>query len=324
MNYIVLDLEWNQAADEKIKEETELLFEIIEIGAVKLNKDKKQIDTFHEMIRPQVFQKMHQITGELIHLEMEQLQTCRPFQEVVTDFLEWCGKDAIFCTWGNLDLFELQRNLSYYHIPPIADAPLAFYDVQKLFSFAFEDKKKRRSLEYAIDYLHIEKDVAFHRADCDAYYTAKVFQRIKNGNVLSHYSYDIYHIPKIKEDEVHAYFHDYEKYISRAFEDKSQALADEEVNSKKCYLCGQDTRTLYDWFTMNNGKHYYALFSCKRHGTLQGKIRMRKSVSQELYVVKTIKKVSKKDMEELLLRKEQAKQTRREREKRKNEKNRLK
>lgn len=324
MNHIVLDLEWNQAADEKIKEKTELLFEIIEIGAIKLNNEKRQIDTFHEMIRPQVFQKMNQITGELIHLKMEQLMNCRSFQEVISDFLRWCGEDAIFCTWGNLDLFELQRNLEYYKMSPLADGPIAFYDVQKLFSFAFEDKKKRRTLEYAIDYLHIEKDIPFHRADCDAYYTAKVFQKIKNGNVLSHYSYDIYHIPQTKADEVHAYFHDYEKYISRAFEDKAQAMADEDVNSMKCYLCGQDTKVLYDWFTMNNGKHYYGLFSCKRHGNLQGKIRMRKSVFQETYVVKTIKKVSKREIEELLSRKEQAKLIRREREKRIREKNKVK
>lgn len=36
MNYIVFDLEWNQAADLKTKRENDLTFEIIEIGAVKL------------------------------------------------------------------------------------------------------------------------------------------------------------------------------------------------------------------------------------------------------------------------------------------------
>ena len=41
MDYIVLDLEWNQASDLKTKMESELLFEILEIGAVKLNSEKK-------------------------------------------------------------------------------------------------------------------------------------------------------------------------------------------------------------------------------------------------------------------------------------------
>ena len=93
MNYIVLDLEWNQASDLKTKLENELLFEIIEIGAVKLDENRKIIDTFHEMIKPQVFKKMHQITGELIHLKMEQLKNCRQFKDVAKDFLDWCGEE---------------------------------------------------------------------------------------------------------------------------------------------------------------------------------------------------------------------------------------
>lgn len=36
MNYIILDLEWNQGNEQKEKQLKELPFEIIEIGAVKL------------------------------------------------------------------------------------------------------------------------------------------------------------------------------------------------------------------------------------------------------------------------------------------------
>ena len=55
MNYIILDLEWNQADDLKTKLESELTFEIIEVGAIKLNSEYMQIDSFHELIKPQVF-----------------------------------------------------------------------------------------------------------------------------------------------------------------------------------------------------------------------------------------------------------------------------
>ena len=37
MNYIVFDLEWNQSPNGKERENPRLPFEIIEIGAVKLN-----------------------------------------------------------------------------------------------------------------------------------------------------------------------------------------------------------------------------------------------------------------------------------------------
>ena len=46
MNYIVFDLEWNQCPDGKEKEIKDMPFEIIEIGAVKLDSQRRVIDTF--------------------------------------------------------------------------------------------------------------------------------------------------------------------------------------------------------------------------------------------------------------------------------------
>lgn len=306
VNYIVLDLEWNQAADTKTKEENKLLFEIIEIGAVKLNEKKKQISSFHELIRPQVFRRMHQVTGELIHIKIEELTSCRTFAEVVKDFLAWCGEDYIFCTWGNLDLLELQRNMDYYGLPPLTDKPLIYYDVQKLFSIAYEDRKLRRTLAYAVDYLEIKKDIAFHRADSDAYYTAKVLQHFYHPAIFHNYSFDTYRLPKTRADEVHAVFDDYEKYISRAFPDKTTALQDKEVSSARCFLCGANTKKKIPWFSMN-GKHYYTIVVCEKHGLLKGKIRMRKSADDKIYVVKTMKQVNEETVKELMNRRKQRK-----------------
>ena len=41
---IVFDLEWNQCPDGKAHENPALPFEIVEIGAVKLNSEKKEIE----------------------------------------------------------------------------------------------------------------------------------------------------------------------------------------------------------------------------------------------------------------------------------------
>lgn len=43
MNYIVFDLEWNQSAEGKECSVEHMPFEIIEIGAVKLNSQMKQV-----------------------------------------------------------------------------------------------------------------------------------------------------------------------------------------------------------------------------------------------------------------------------------------
>ena len=175
MNYIVMDLEWNQGSPEMEAEKEEIPFEIVEIGAVKLNNERVMIDQFSELVRPQVYAELHHITRKLIHMQMEELQKGEVFPVVCQNFLDWIGKEPyMFCSWGPLDLMELQRNMRYYNMPPLTDRPIAFLDVQKLFSIAFEDSKSRKALEYAVDFLQIEKDIPFHRAFSDAYYTAKV------------------------------------------------------------------------------------------------------------------------------------------------------
>ena len=308
MNYIVIDLEWNQSNTGEEPEVKEIPFEIIDIGAIKLNSEKMMIDEFNQLVKPAVYQHMHKITSNLIHLHMKDLQKGRPFVEVMGDFLSWCGEDYIFCTWGPLDLYELQRNMRYYHMEPLAGKPICFLDVQKLFSIAFEDKKQRRSLEYAIDYLKIEKDIPFHRAFSDAYYTARILSCLEEES-LENYSLDTYILPKNRQEEIHVMFHDYMKYISREFPDKQRALEDREVISTKCYLCHKNLRKKIRWFSPN-GKHYYSVSHCPVHGYMKSKIRIRKSESDSIYVIKTSKFISEEDCQKILLKREAAKEHR--------------
>lgn len=312
MNYIVMDLEWNQS-NTGLEEEIEVLpFEIIEIGAIKLNDKGVMMSEFNQLIKPSVYREMHQITSKLIHLQMQELERGKPFEQVMTEFLSWCGEDSyLFCTWGNLDLLELQRNMKFYHMTPMSNGPIAFLDVQKLFSLAYEDGKSRRALEYAVDLKKVEKDIPFHRAFSDAYYTAKIFTMIleEKPEVLKNISYDIYHPPVDRASEIKVQFDTYMKYISREFDSKADAFADREVVSSKCYLCHRNLRKKLRWFTPN-GRHYYCLAYCEKHGYLKGKIRIRKSENGKIYVVKTTKLISPQEAELLRERSLRAKELR--------------
>lgn len=298
MNYIVLDFEWNQSTDQRNRHMADIPFEIIEIGAVKLNENKEKIDEFSELIKPQVYQRLHYITKKLIHLKMTELENSRFFQDVISDFFAWCGEEYIFCTWGSLDLIELQRNMRYYGMEPLTEEPLKYLDIQKLFSLCFEDHKSRRSLEYAIDYLYIEKDIPFHRAFSDAYYTAKVLAKIQDKSIEQYVSFDLFHTPADEEHEVHIVFETYEKYISREFLDKQDAIADREVISTTCYKCNKPAKKKTRWFSINQ-KHYYCVSYCKEHGYLKGKIRLRKAENGNVYIVKTLKLISEEEAEKI-------------------------
>lgn len=306
MNYIVLDLEWNQSNTGEEPEVKEMPFEIIDIGAIKLSEERVMVDEFNQLVKPAVYLHMHKITSKIIHLHMRDLQKGNPFPQVASEFLDWCGRDYIFCTWGPLDLYELQRNLRFYHMEALSIKPIRFLDVQKLFSIAYEDKKSRRSLEYAIDYLKIEKDIPFHRAFSDAYYTAKIVEMLK-PEILENYSFDTFVLPNTREEEIHIKFHDYMKYISREFPDKHTALEDKEVISTKCYLCHKNIRKKIRWFTPN-GKHYYSVAICPVHGFMKSKIRIRKTENEGIYVVKTSKFISEEEAELLVQKRDEAKE----------------
>lgn len=310
MNYIILDLEWNQSRTGKEEVCKILPFEIIEIGAIKLDSNRRIIDEFSELIKPQIYHEMHYVTEKLIHLHMKQLKHAKFFPEVLRRFLNWCGTDYIFCTWGPTDLAELQKNIKYYGLTPLSDGPFRFLDVQKLFSFAYEDRKSRRTLEHAIDFLEIEKDVPFHRALSDAYYTAKILACLEEP-VLSNYSFDVFHLPKDKDAEIHVLFSDYAKYISRGFADKEQIIADKKIMETRCYLCHKGLRRKIRWFTPN-GKHYYCVSYCDRHGFMKSKIRIRKAQEDMVYVVRTDRFITEEEVAEIRGKQDRAREQRKE------------
>ena len=334
MNYIVLDLEWNQGNEEKEKQRKDIPFEIIEIGAIKLDSRMEPAGSFHEMVKPQVYREMHRMTRQLLHMDMKQLQGGELFPDVMRRFLSWCGEageDGLpenglrpegkaaaekraprnqpveyrFATWGPQDLTELQRNMRFYGMELTGSGPVKFYDIQKLFSIAFEDKKSRRNLEYAVDFLKLPKDGAFHRALSDAYYAAMVLRQIRDPQVLQKVSFDTFRLPQNRKEEVRIVFDDYAKFISRRFDDKEQLLSDREVTSTKCYLCHRNLKRKIKWFTPN-GKHYYSLSLCDRHGYMKGKIRIRRAEEDGVYAVKTTKFITEEDAADLFRRRDAA------------------
>ena len=298
MNYIVFDLEWNQCPYGKNREVKTLPFEIIEIGAIKLNKDRKYVDRFHKIIKPIVYPKLHFRTKEIVHLDQDTLKKGTLFPDALREFLSWAGTESQFCTWGTVDLVELQRNMKYYGLLSLLKGPLHYYDLQKLFAVSYEDMKKRRSLEYGIDFLKLEKVLDFHRALSDAWYTAEIFRKIDMNVVLSYDSIDVYQNPKTKKEEIYAVYNGYSKFISREFNTKEEAMEDNEVLKIHCCFCDRSAKKKLRWFSVNS-KNYYCIAIWPVHGYIKGKARMKRTEEGRVYVVKTIKMSSEMEAKEI-------------------------
>ena len=295
MNYIVFDLEWNQCPDGKKKERPDLPFEILEIGALKLNEKKEEIDRFHEYIRPTVYDRLHPKTGEIVHISQKTLLSSDRFPVVIDRFFRWCGEDARYCTWGSLDLLELQRNMRFHHVPDCFPFPLKYYDIQKLFSLSFEDGKSRRTLEYAVDMLRLEKTVPFHEALSDAWYTSAVMRCLDDSQVLPFFSIDYFTVPHKRKEEIYTVFPErsgfpsYSKFVSKEFSSKTELMRDRKVVSTRCYICGRHAKKKIRWF-LSSGKNYTCLACCEEHGYLKGKIRLKKTEDGGgFFCVKTLK-----------------------------------
>ena len=293
MNYIVVDLEWNQSSTGREPEVEKLPFEIIEIGAIKLNDDFDMIGEFSELIKPVVYPRLYHITSKLINLQMQELERGGKFTEVAPKFISWCGENPLMCTWGPADVMELQRNLKFFGCELIKNGPVKYIDVQKLYALAFDDdKKSRRNLEHAVDALGIEKDIPFHRAFSDAYYTAKVLSRIskEHAEVMNYVSYDVTIPPASEAEEIFADFDTYTKQITGPYENREVALTDKSVMSVECTICDKPIKKKINWFSPN-GKQYMAAGICDKHGLIKNRIRIHKYDDESVCIIKIVKPI---------------------------------
>ena len=293
-NFIVFDLEWNQNPGGKEASVERLPFEIFEIGAVKLNEEREKVAEFHRII------------SEVTHVSIEELERDgEPFAAVMEDFLKWCGEDCIFCTWGSMDLTELQRNMVYHGMTIPFPKPFLFYDVQKLYSLCYQDGKARISLDEAVESLALDVDAPFHRALGDAEYTGRVLQAMDFDSVKDYVSVDYYLPPESEDEEFTLRFPEYTKFVSQMFETKEEAMEEKRVTDIICTKCRRMLRKKIRWFS--SGQRYYlCLATCPEHGMMKGKIRMKKSEDGRVFAVKTVKPVDEEGAEAVFLKKEEA------------------
>lgn len=315
MNYIVMDLEWNQSPDGKFNSVPQMPFEIVQIGAVRLDDNLNETGQFSRLIRPKVYTRFHKKVQEILTYDMDYVnKNGADFQEVISEFLEWCGNDCVFCTWGSGDLTELQRNMAYFNIEYNFPYPFLFYDLQKLYSISYSDGKTRVTLQKAIQELEIEQKEEYHMADSDARYTAQIIRHIDMNRVRDYYSVDTYRYPKNRKEEIYINFKEYGKYISKGFATKENGAKDREVRSARCFICNSNMKRIVKWFATNT-KTYYGLFQCEEHGLIKGRFKFKTADDNKCYAIKIMKLTDNNGAEKIMERQKKEREHRRARRK---------
>lgn len=193
MNYIIYDLEFNQKnntssskndlIENKIDCSVNMPFEIIQIGAIKLNENFETLSTFNALIKPTLYKTIHPYVENLTQITDCKVALCKTFVDVYNDFLEFLENDEIIlCVWGMVDIKELIRNLKFYNLSTSKFSK--YIDIQKHASkYLKAPNKSRIGLRHAIELLNIPISGEFHDAYNDAYYTAEIFKLIYNKNI---------------------------------------------------------------------------------------------------------------------------------------------
>lgn len=320
MNYIVLDLEWNQSSSSAL-EEPRMPFEIIEIGAIKLDEKLNIVDEFSSIIKPRIYRKLHYKIREMLNYDETTLRKGKPFDMVCRQFLKWCGDDYIFCTWGPLDLTELQQNMDYYYMKKLPQ-PLKFYNFQDIYADYTNDHNGASKLEKAVTNLNIPISKPFHTAVNDARYTAYVFIEMSSTlkNLTDMYSIDYYNHPTCKDEEIKSYHSTYTEYITREFESKQEALLDKDVSTLRCPKCKRKISKKIKWF-VNSQSTSLCAGKCWTHGCVCGKLKFKLTPEGKTFVIKTEEAISKNEFESVKNRQDELRLKRKEKRKSKSSAN---
>lgn len=188
MNYIIFDLEFNQGEGLKNQNKNtnniKCPFEIIQIGAIKLDKNFNTISTLDALIKPEIYTSLNSFVMEITNITMDSLNNARPFKEVYKDFLKFIDEDrSILCIWGMADMKELLRNINYHKLNPLS-LPKEYINIQRYASKHFNRPKGTNiGLQKAVELLNIPLNAPFHNAFYDAYYTAQVLKKIHNEHI---------------------------------------------------------------------------------------------------------------------------------------------
>lgn len=240
MNYIVTDFEFNQPFHFKTGFQTTLHpdcpFEIIQIGAVKLDEQFHILDKFNIFIKPVIYPRIHPYVEKITHLNKEQLEKQgTSFQNAYTSFIHFIGKEEnILCTWGGDDIKLLFKNILYYQLDA-SKICNCFINVQKFASmYLCQESGRAIGLKNAVVELDLKIERPFHNALNDAIYTAKVFEIVHpNAEEIKP------EICQITEKSKKTFLHTrglleyFEKTFGRAL------TAEEKILIKKAYKLGK-------------------------------------------------------------------------------------
>ena len=171
--YLIIDLEAACWENTYKKEESE----IIEIGAVFLDKDYRILGDFQAFIKPKRNPVLSEFCQQLTSIRQQDVDSAQTFPQAFNKFIQWAEKTAnsslkniTFCSWGYYDKNQLIKDCQFHNIE---------YPFSTHRSLKHEFGKKRNikppGMKRALQICGIELKGTHHRALEDARNITKIF-----------------------------------------------------------------------------------------------------------------------------------------------------
>jgi DNA polymerase III alpha subunit (gram-positive type) len=198
----VIDLETTSGKDENGFQTNN---DIIQIGAILLDKELEVIGEFNSLVKPR--ETVSKFITELTGITDEAAQGAKPFPEVIKIFEEEMNskvknpKNIRFCAWGTyFDIPIIRRLYREYKITyPFSGTAYDIKTLAMLWMSLSDRRTDKLSVESIAKIMNINPEGRYHDAMCDARTEARIMKQIfkdfNNGVFISGKLW------KIKEDE---------------------------------------------------------------------------------------------------------------------------
>ncbi len=273
MDYIVLDMEWNQpwpgSPSAKKVLPVQIRGEIIQIGAVRVTQEQLVADEFQAYIKPKFYRRLNRRVSKLTGIKEATLREQGiPFPEAVAAFRQWCGEDVVFLTWGFDDITILRENLRLFGLDEGFTS--RWYNAQMIFNAQTDGTSSQKALKTAMEMFEIEPSRPAHDALGDAYHTALICAMLNLTKGIEEYGQALknhdngFHGAELPGCIARKVFYDYP--------DKHAALTAMTEKENVCPTCGRQMLSTR-WFAQA-GHRYMDLATCPEHGKFLIRIRM--------------------------------------------------
>ena len=273
MNYIVLDMEWNQPwpgspSSRKVLP-VQIRGEIIQIGAVRVTEDQQVTDEFQIMIKPKYYRHLNRRVSKLTGIKETRLkEEGIPFARAMEEFRQWCGEDIVFLTWGFDDIGILRENLQLHGLD--CSWTGKWYNAQMIYNAQTDGSTAQKALKTALAEMGIEATRPAHDALGDAYHTALICARLDLKRGAEEYDQALkshengFHGAELPGCICRQVFYDYP--------DKRVALSAMAGEENKCPIC--DGKMLGSRWFAQPGHRYMDLATCPEHGKFLIRVRL--------------------------------------------------